>query len=198
MLAVPKQLAPMVEELSSLYGKEQRDRVIAGLCSLVAYLKGGITSSDDGQEELQGESYLAFLKSWQEILDVQVYVDTDIYGTLDLDGIEGELSCVPEPHTVGATDLQLDRDREEVKAWPEVPEIPEKSTSLLSDELFTRAWTTPELSKLLGCTASNLRKAKKQNRLPVKIGNFLIDCIDPECKKILWRVSPNPAGQEPR
>lgn len=195
MLSVPKQLVPMVEELSNLYSKEQRDQVIAGLCSLVAYLKGGISSSDDGQEEeLPSESYLTFLKSWQEILDVQVYVDTDIYGTLDLEAIDGVLSCALEPQVVGATDLQPDHNRE-VKAWPEVPALAGDSTSLPED-LFIRAWTTPELSKLLGCTASNLRKAKKENRLPVKIGNFLIDCIDPECKKILWRVSPNTAAQE--
>jgi hypothetical protein len=195
MLSVPKQLVPMVEELSNLYGKEQRDQVIAGLCSLVAYLKGGISSSDDGQEEeLPSEPYLTFLKSWQEILDVQVYVDTDIYGTLDLEVIDGVLSCVLEPQVGGATDLQPYHDRE-VKAWPEVPAVAGDSTGL-PDDLFTRSWTTPELSKLLGCTASNLRRAKKENRLPVKIGNFLIDCIDPECKKILWRVSPNTAAQE--
>jgi hypothetical protein len=194
MLSVPKQLVPMVEELSILYDKEQRDQVLAGLCSLVAYLKGGTASLDDGQEELQGESYLAFLKSWQEILDVQVYVDTDIYGTLDLGGIEGELSCVLEPQMVEATDLQLDRDRTD-KAWPEVPEVPEESASI-PDDLCTRSWTTAEISKVLGCTASTLRKAKKQNLLPMKIGNFLIDCVDPECKKILWRVSLDKAAQE--
>jgi hypothetical protein len=196
MLSVPKQLVPMVEELSNLYGKEQRDQVIAGLCSLVAYLKGGISSSDGGQEEeLQSESYLTFLKSWQEILDVQVYVDTDIYGTLDLEAISEGVNCISEPQMGGGeTDSPPNCDRTD-KAWPEVPAVAGDSTSL-PDDLFIRSWTTPELSKLLGCTASNLRKAKKENRLPVKIGNFLIDCIDPECKKILWRVSLNTAAQE--
>ncbi len=185
MLSVPKQLVPMVEELCSLYGKEKRDRVIAGLCSLVAYLKGRITTLEDAQdEELQSDSYITFLKSWQEILDVQVYVDTDIYGTLDSDSIEGELNCVPEPQVVGVTEFQQDHDHE-VKAWPEVPG---ESTSQPPD-LLTRSWTTAELSKLLSCTVSTLRKAKKQNQLPVKIGNFLIDCVDPACKKVLWRVS---------
>jgi hypothetical protein len=180
----------MVEELSNLYDKDRREHVIAGLCSLVAYLKGGVTTFDDGQEEeLQSDSYVTFLKSWQEILDVQVYVDTDIYGTLDLEMAEGALACAIEPQMFGASDREPDLT---VKAWPEVPG---ESTSLPSD-LFTRSWTTAELSELLGCTANILRKAKKQDRLPVKIGVFLIDCVDPDRKKILWRVSPEASNQK--
>lgn len=190
MLSVPKPLVPMVEELSSLYGKGQRDRVIAGLCSLVAYLKRGITSTDDGQdEELLSDSYVTFLKSWQEILDVQVYVDTDIYGTLDIAAVDGALACNLETQMVGTTEIQPDRGH---KDWPE---IPGESTSLPSD-LFTRSWTTTELTKALGFTANTLRKAKKQNSLPVKVGNLLIDCVDPDHKKILWRVSLDAAAQE--
>jgi hypothetical protein len=196
MLSVPKQLVPMLEELSSLYGQDRREHVIAGLSSLVAYLKSGVAALDDDktqaldgqEEELQNDSYMTFLKSWQEILDVQVYVDTDIYGTLDLEAAEGILACALEPQIGEAVNPQPDR---EAKAWPEVPG---ESTSLPSD-LFTRSWTTAELSKLLGCTANVLRKAKKQNHLPVKIGDFLIDCVDPDCKKILWRVSPDASAQ---
>lgn len=184
MLSVPKQLAPMVEELSSLYGKDQRDRVIAGLCSLVAYLKSGVTTLDDGQDEdLQSDSYLTFLKSWQEILDVQVYVDTDIYGTVDLASKEEEVNCISETQKGG--DINSLQPGIDLKAWPEVP----GESIGLPPDLYTRSWTTAELSKLIGCTVNTLRKAKKQNQLPVKIGNFLVDCVDPECKKLLWRVS---------
>jgi hypothetical protein len=196
MLSVPKQLVPMLEELSNLYAKDRKDAVVAGLCSLVAHLTGGISPIDDKktsssariEENLHDESYVTFLKSWQEILDVQVYVDTDIYGTLNLDEdlLEGEfkeeLNCESEPQVVSKANYQPDRDLED-KDWPEV----EKSIGLPPD-LFTRSWTTPELSKILGCSANILRKAKKQNRLPVKIDDLLIDCVDPDSKKILWRV----------
>ena len=58
------------------------------------------------------------------------------------------------------------------------------------DDLFTRLWGTAELAKILDCSASMLRRAQRNQQLPLQINNLLLDCISHDRKRRLWFVRP--------
>lgn len=191
MLAVPKELAQSMQEIVNLYKDHNKQNIIESLEYLISSVK--LVSDDsllkehsliDDPNDLEAENEQEFLKSWNDILNVQVYVDTDIYGELD--------TRPPTPVEVdnkndNETIIQHnDATEVYVQAWKELAQ----SMSSFPDDLFTRLWTTADIAKILECSASSLRKARKSGRLPIKVKDLVLDCISHDGKRSLWFVRP--------
>jgi hypothetical protein len=191
MLAVPKELALSIQEIIHLYKNHNQKTIIASLENLINTVKGGgdqpflkdhslASDPNDFAEENEEE----FLKSWDDIFNVQVYIDTDIFGELD-----------PRPPALVEVDLNNDNetiiqhtDATEVyvQAWKELAQ----SMSSFPDDLFTRLWTTTEVAKILECSPSSLRRARRSGRLPIRVKDLILDCISHDGKRSLWFVRP--------
>ncbi|PZV13828.1 MAG: hypothetical protein DCF20_14250 [Pseudanabaena sp.] len=191
MLAVPKELAQSMQEIVNLYKDHNKQNIIESLEYLISTVK--LVTDDsllnehslvDDPNDLETENEQEFLKSWNDILNVQVYVDTDIYGELD--------TRPPAPVEVdnkndNETIIQHnDATEVYVQAWKELAQ----SMSSFPDDLFTRLWTTADIAKILECSASSLRKARKSGRLPIKVKDLVLDCISHDGKRSLWFVRP--------
>jgi hypothetical protein len=191
MLAVPKELSQSMQEIVNLYKDHNKQNIIESLEYLISSVK--LVSDDsllkehsliDDPNDLETENEQEFLKSWNDILNVQVYVDTDIYGELD--------TRPPAPVEVdnkndNETIIQHnDATEVYVQAWKELAQ----SMSSFPDDLFTRLWTTADIAKILECSASSLRKARKSGRLPIKVKDLVLDCISHDGKRSLWFVRP--------
>jgi hypothetical protein len=125
-----------------------------------------------------------FLKSWDDIFNVQVYIDTDIFGELD-----------PRPPALVEIDhgndnetmiQHTDATEVYVQAWKELAQ----SMSSFPDDLFTRLWTTTEIAKILECSPSSLRRSRRSGRLPLRVKDLILDCISHDGKRSLWFVRP--------
>jgi hypothetical protein len=184
-LAIPDSLAPLVQELCLLYQDGTADLVQDMLADLVQNLHQitGTSShsnlakiTDDDETSTDHE----YLKSWQDILSLRIYVDTDIYGSLDTDPplIKQDDQETVVQHT-DATAAYLQSWRDIAQSMADVP-----------DDLFTRLWGTAELAKILDCSASMLRRAQRNQQLPLQINNLLLDCISHDRKRRLWFVRP--------
>ncbi|AFY71141.1 hypothetical protein Pse7367_2888 [Thalassoporum mexicanum PCC 7367] len=190
----PAEIAQIVAEISELFelyqAKGNQDILLNALTSYLAELRNEeVMRSPEPKVEVEQDD---FLKSWQDIIDLQVYVDSDIYGKLDpnytpaqgtgkrpvvqLSEIEAELQTIAHDDATAAY----------VKSWGE---IADRLTSL-PDDLFTRAWSTKELAKFLGCSAAKLRRARKNEQLPLAIGDFVVDCTAATKNKLTWSVRP--------
>ena len=203
MLAVPKELASTIQELINLYKNNSQDhiqnKITESLKNLILNakiqsdyvpLKGQAlaipnhaTDSEIKSSELESEG--DFLKSWDNIFNVQVYIDTDIFGELDpRPPVLMELQKIDNSETVvqhtDATEIY-------VQAWKELAQ----SISSFPDDLFTRLWTTIEIAKILDCSASSLRRARKSGNLPIRIKDLILDCITHDGKRSLWFVRPS-------
>ncbi|MBD2178475.1 hypothetical protein H6F42_16270 [Pseudanabaena sp. FACHB-1998] len=195
-LAVPKELASLFHEIVNLYHQHHNQLVVIdGLNDLITATKGGknypllpnqvsppLHNYLDNQE-LESES--DFLKSWDDIFNVQVYIDTDIYG--ELDPRPPALVQIENGNNDGETIIQHTEATEAyVQSWKELAE----SMSSFPDDLFTRLWTTIEIAKILECSPSSLRRSRRHGRLPLKIKNLILDCISHDGKRSLWFVRP--------
>lgn len=191
MLAVPKELALSIQEIINLYKNHNQKHIIASLENLIATVKRGSDqqflkehSLASTENDLAVENEEDFLKSWDDIFNVQVYIDTDIFGELD-----------PRPPALVEIDNSNDNetiiqhnDATEiyVQAWKELAE----SMSAFPDDLFTRLWTTTEIAKILECSPSSLRRSRRSGRLPIRVKDLILDCISHDGKRSLWFVRP--------
>jgi hypothetical protein len=205
VLSVPEELIPMVRELYGLYKNGRKDSVVKALSDLILQLKTEPKHSEDfsvidfppnpprkpnyhvlvEQEDIDDPASSDFLKSWEDILNLQLYVDTDIYGTLDVDPVAPE--GVGEPGEPAVTIEHEDATEIYVQSWSEIA----KNMSNLPDDVFTRLWSTIEVAKILECSASMLRRARKESRLPLKVKDLIVDCISHDGKRSLWFVRPS-------
>ncbi|MCL1490666.1 MAG: hypothetical protein M1G31_07905 [Pseudanabaena sp. Salubria-1] len=192
MQAVPKELARSIQEIISLYKKHNKQNIIQSLENLISTVKRGTDkpfltdlSLGSDQNNLETENEEEFLKSWDDIFNVQVYIDTEIFGELDprppalveLDNSNDNETIIQ--HT-DATEIY-------VQAWKELAQ----SMSSFPDDLFTRLWTTAEIAKILECSPSSLRRSRRTGRLPIKVKDLILDCISHDGKRSLWFVRPS-------
>lgn len=191
MQAVPKELALSIQEIINLYKSHNQQNIIESLENLISTVKRGIDkpflsdlSLETDQNHLEIENEEEFLKSWDDIFNVQVYIDTEIFGELDsrppalveLDNRNDNETIIQ--HT-DATEIY-------VQAWKELAQ----SMSSFPDDLFTRLWTTTEIAKILECSPSSLRRSRRSGRLPIKVKELILDCISHDGKRSLWFVRP--------
>jgi hypothetical protein len=191
MQAIPKELALSIQEIINLYKSHNQQNIIESLENLISTVKRGVDrpflsdlSLETDQNHLEMENEEEFLKSWEDIFNVQVYIDTEIFGELDsrppalveLDNSKDNETIIQ--HT-DATEIY-------VQAWKELAQ----SMSSLPDDLFTRLWTTTEIAKILECSPSSLRRSRRSGRLPIKVKELILDCISHDGKRSLWFVRP--------
>jgi hypothetical protein len=202
-LNIPKDLEVLIQEIVQVYQQPQyQAQVIEVLKRLVANTRDSLDippyvldpqtsklaianhATQYAEQTHSEESETDFLRSWDDILNVQVYIDTDIYGELD-----PRPPALAEPVRDGdhETIIQHTEATEAyVNSWKELA----KSISNYPDDLFTRLWTTIEIAKILECSPSTLRRARRLGRLPVKFKDLIIDCISHDGKRSLWFVRP--------
>ncbi len=191
LLAVPKVLAPSIQEIINLYKNHSQKNIIESLETLIFSLKRVTDKSFlkdqslvNDLNDLEEENEEEFLKSWEDIFNVQVYIDTDIFGELDsrppalVESNSNNDSETIIQHT-DATEIY-------VQAWKELAQ----SMSSFPDDLFTRLWTTSEIAKILEYSPSSLRRSRRNGRLPIKIKDLILDCISHDGKRSLWFVRP--------
>ena len=192
MLAVPKELAVSIQEIIRLYKYHDQLNIIDSLKDLIARAKN-VTDNSLGKpptlnnypNDLESENEEEFLKSWDDIFNVQVYIDTEIFGELDprppalveVDASNIDSETIIQHHD--ATEVY-------VQAWKELAQ----SISSFPDDLFTRLWTTAEIAKILECSPSSLRRARRTGKLPIQVKNLILDCISHDGKRSLWFVRP--------
>ena len=191
MLAVPKELALSLQEIINLYKNHNQKNIIASLENLIDTVKRGSDQTFLKEHSLAStsndfavENEEDFLKSWDDIFNVQVYIDTDIFGELD-----------PRPPALVEIDhgndnetiiQHTDATEVYVQAWKELAQ----SMSSFPDDLFTRLWTTTEIAKILECSPSSLRRSRRSGRLPLRVKDLILDCISHDGKRSLWFVRP--------
>jgi hypothetical protein len=184
LLAVPKELASSIQEIVNLYKTHSPKNIIESLETLIFSLKRVTDKSLLKDQALANDPNDLEEESWDDIFNVQVYIDTDIFGELDSrPPALVELNTNNNSETIiqhtDATELY-------VQAWKELAQ----SMSSLPDDLFTRLWTTAEIAKILGCSPNSLRRSRRLGRLPIKIKDLILDCISHDGKRSLWFVRP--------
>ncbi len=187
MIAVPTEVAVLIREIVNLYHHHHKQRVINLLKNLTLAIKQDEVKQDIDYGSLENEDINEpeFFKSWDEIFNVQVYIDTDIFG--ELDARPPALKEVDHINIDSQTVIQHTEATEAyVQSWKELAQ----SMSSLPDDLFTRLWTTIEIAKFLECSPSSLRRARRKGQLPIKVKNLLLDCISHNGERSLWFVRP--------
>jgi hypothetical protein len=200
ILAVPKGLSLLIREIIDLYyhqtehegstENQRKQSIIASLKNLIAIEKESSGYIELANQDLVDysnniENPTNFLKSWDDIFKVHVYIDTDIYG--ELDSRPPALVEIDAANIISETIVQHEEATEAyVQSWKELAQ----SMSSFPEDLFTRLWTTTEVAKILQCSSSSLRRSRKNGRLPIKVNNFILDCISHDGKKSLWFVRP--------
>jgi hypothetical protein len=196
MIAVPKEIAVSIQEIVNLYRHHHKQRVIELLKNLIFDVKQDVgyaslenkdlvNSPTSLKVEVDDLSESEFLKSWDDIFNVQVYIDTDIFG--ELDARPPALKEADHININSQTVIQHTEATEAyVQSWKELAQ----SMSSFPDDLFTRLWTTSEIAKLLECPPSILRRARRKKQLPVKVKNLILDCISHNGERSLWFVRP--------
>lgn len=201
-LAIPKDLEILIQEIVKAYQQPQyQAQVVEVLKRLVANTRDSLIppyilepqiskqaianyTNQYAKQNHDEDSETDFLRSWDDILNVQVYIDTDIYGELD-----PRPPALTEPDHGGdhETIIQHTEASEAyVNSWKELAQ----RISNYPDDIFTRLWTTIEIAKILECSPSTLRRARRLGRLPVKFKDLIIDCISHDGKRSLWFVRP--------
>ncbi len=170
-VSVNAELAPLVQELQKLWESGESRAIRNALTQLISDLTADMSVIANLPEDEAD-----YVKSWGEILNVQMYVDTEIYGDRQLD--------FPEEHQ---TVIQHEQATEAyLQSWAEVA----KDMVELPPNLYTKLWTTVEIAKILQCSPAMLRRARKDKQLPVRVGDFLLDCVTRDGKRSLWFVRP--------
>ena len=193
MLAVPKELAASIREIIYLY-QQDKQNIIESLKDIISTkenlnfpllknLKNQNLTSSSNSSEVETED--DFRKSWDDIFNVQVYIDTEIFG--ELDPRPPALVEINTNDVDSETVIQHTEATEAyVQSWKELAQ----SMSIFPDDLFTRLWTTIEIAKILECSPSSLRRARRTKNLPIRIKNLILDCISHDGKRSLWFVRP--------
>ncbi|PZU97958.1 MAG: hypothetical protein DCE90_05540 [Pseudanabaena sp.] len=195
VIAVPQELAPLLQEIVNLYYRHPQQNLVESLQLVVdeikedsnyLVLKNKIPPTYANSNYLSDEeNETDFLKSWDDIFNVQIYVDTDIYG--ELDPRPPAIAEAESSNIDGETVIQHTEATEAyLQTWKELAQ----SISTYPDDLFTRLWTTIEIAKILECSPSTLRRARRNRRLPLRIKELILDCISHDGKRSLWFVRP--------
>jgi len=195
---IPKELLPLVKDLIELYSYQTQGAIAKALQELITNLKADpnfqplphslpdtdlpaptlpIAIASEEEEESDDNNNL---KSWEDLLNFTVYVDTEIYSHEDR-------GAIAEPELSPAEVIVVTHEEATEAYMQSWSEIADKMANLPNDA-FTRSWSTAEIAKIFNCSADSLRKAKSQKRLPLIIDNFLVDCIGQEHKKLLWVI----------
>ncbi len=185
---IPRELSLLIRELSEIYTPENHGAIAQVLTELIARLKqtepvpnlaANLISSSLINEESSSDDDV---KSWEDLLNFTVYVDTEIYSPNELE------EAIAEPESVNVITHQEATDTY-VRTWDEV------ATKLhdVPFNLSMRFWTTAEAAKIIGCSEEKLRRAKKNKLLPIDIHNFIVDCPDltpkdQKQKKLSWLI----------
>jgi hypothetical protein len=178
VVAVPNDLAEMVGTLSQMYHQGKRSEVLESLALLVYDLS---QETQNNAPTGDGDDELDYRQSWDDIVNLQVYVDTDIYGTLDI------TPPLPPPLAPEETIVQHGEETEAyLQSWMELA----KEISTYPDDLFTRLWSTSELAQILKVSVDQLRRARRKNQLPLSIKNLIVDCVIYDGKRSRWFVRP--------
>jgi hypothetical protein len=193
ILAVPKALALSIQEIVKLY-HQNKQAVLESLINLISDSKSDVDNTLFQKQTLvsypnilDADNDAEFLKSWDDIFNVQIYIDTDIYGELD-----SRPPALSEARTGNSIDSEtVIQHTEATEAYIQTWKDLAKSMSAFPDDLFTRLWTTIEISKILETSPSTLRRARRSGRLPIKIKNMILDCISHDGKRSLWFVRPS-------
>jgi hypothetical protein len=191
MLAVPEELALSFKEIIHLYhyNKQNTLEAVRNIISAAkedidySLLENQNLTSYPNNSEVESED--EFRKSWDDILNVQVYIDTEIFGELDPRPpalVELNSSDIDSETVIQHTEAT----EAYVQTWKELA----KSMSTFPDDLFTRLWTTIEIAKILECSPSSLRRARRSGRLPIRVKDLILDCISHDGKRSLWFVRP--------
>jgi len=173
-IAVDAELAPLVQEIQKLWLSGESMAIRNGLTQLIADLSADMSVIANIPDEAEDAS--DYVKSWGEILNVQMYVDTDIYGDRQLNIANDSETVIQHEQ---ATEMYL-------QSWAEVA----KDMTTLPHNLYTKLWTTVEIAKILDCSPAMLRRARNAQRLPIKVNDFLLDCVSHDGKRSLWFVRP--------
>jgi hypothetical protein len=192
MLAVPNELASSIREIIYLYHHHDKQNVLEAVKNMIAVAKDDQNYPTVKNQDLTDYSYNSelendedFLKSWDDILNVQVYIDTEIFG--ELDARPHDLTEINSSSVDSETVIQHTEATESyVQSWKELAQ----NMSFFPDDLFTRLWSTIEIAKIMECSPSSLRRARRTGRLPVRIKNLILDCISHDGKRSLWFVRP--------
>ncbi|MDX2256246.1 MAG: hypothetical protein NW214_12075 [Pseudanabaenaceae cyanobacterium bins.39] len=200
-IAIPKELENSIQEIISLYKHPQyQQHIINALQGLITIGQTNpkdriyksshtVNTSPDPQGSLNNGSLTeddesGFLRSWDDLLNFQVYVDTDIYGELDpRPPALKEIEQIAENETI----IQHGEATEAyVQSWKELAQ----NMTSYPEDIFTRLWTTKEISEILECSASSLRRARRSQRLPIRVKDLILDCISHDGKRSLWFARP--------
>lgn len=173
-IAVDAELAPLVQEIQKLWLSGESVAIRNGLTQLIADLSADMSVIANIPKDTEDGS--DYVKSWSEILNVQMYVDTDIYGDRQLNIANDSETVIQHEQ---ATEMYL-------QSWAEVA----KDMTTLPHNLYTKLWTTVEIAKILDCSPAMLRRARNAQRLPIKVNDFLLDCVSHDGKRSLWFVRP--------
>jgi len=195
LITVPQEIAPLLREIANLYYHHPQQNLVESLQFVVdkiredssyPVLKDKISPLySHSNYPINEENETDFLKSWDDIFNVQIYVDTDIYGELD-----------PRPPAIAEIESQpidsetIIQHTEATEAYLQTWKELAQSISTYPDDLFTRLWTTIEISKILECSPSTLRRARRNRKLPLKVKELILDCISHDGKRSLWFVRP--------
>lgn len=191
VLAVPKELALSFKEIIYLY-YHNKQNIIEAVSNIISTAKEDLDYSLLKNQNLisypnnsEVESEDDFRKSWDEILNVQVYIDTEIFGELD-----PRPPALVEIHSSDVDSETIIQHTEATEAYVQTWKDLAQSMSTFPDDLFTRLWTTIEIAKILECSPSSLRRARRSGRLPIRIKDLILDCISHDGKRSLWFVRP--------
>jgi hypothetical protein len=173
-ISVNAELAPLLQEIQKLWECGESVAIRNALTQLIADLTADMSIIANLPEEQADPA--AYVKSWGEILNVQMYVDTEIYGDRQLDFAEEKETIIQHEQATKAY----------LQSWAEIA----KDMVELPPNLYTKLWTTVEIAKILQCSPTMLRRARKEKQLPVRVGDFLLDCVSHDGKRSLWFVRP--------
>ncbi|AFY74211.1 hypothetical protein Syn7502_02202 [Synechococcus sp. PCC 7502] len=192
---IPIELRTLIEELSSLYSPENHGAIAEVLEELISRLKQtdskpNLASSFSNSNLINNAeigSDAADVKSWEDLLNFTVYVDTEIYSPNESSEAISDPEVSPEQVVVIAHEEATDAY---VHTWDQI------ATKLQNPppNLTMRFWSTAEAANILGCSEEKLRRAKSKKQLPLEINNFIVDCPDLKQKKLSWLIrlkSPN-------
>jgi hypothetical protein len=194
--SIPEELSPLIRELSKIYNHENHEMVIEVLTELISNLNhqdplpnliesNFIPDNFIKADEITSDD--ADVKSWDDLLNFTVYVDTEIYSPNEPSEAIADLETVPETVMLIAHEAAKEAY---VQTWDDI------ATNLqnVPKNLSMRQWSTAEAAKILGCSEEKLRRAKSSKQLPLEVDNFIVDCPDLKQKKLSWsiRLKPEP------
>lgn len=183
---IPEALSPLIQELSEIYTPESHGVILAALTELISVLKypnptstPNFISSNLISEKNSSDDDV---KSWEDLLNFTVYVDTEIYSPNESD----QAIADPESSSTVMVIAHAEATDAYVQTWDHV------ATKLQNppQNLSMRFWSTAEAANILGCSEGKLRNAKKSKNLPLEIGDFIVDCPDlnQNQKKLAWLI----------